>query len=57
MPSYTTIRKRSSELLTALGALSVAQEKERPASEVGPLTSNALHALSDYRKSRGELAA
>lgn len=55
--SHAAIHVHASEVLTALGALAVAQEEERPADEVDSLAGDVSHALDDYRESRGELAA
>ena len=40
----------------ALGALAVAQEQERPVSEVDGLAGDVKLALDSFRESRGELA-
>lgn len=55
--SHAAIHIHASEVLTALGALAVAQEEERPADEVDSLAGDALHALENFRESQGELAA
>ena len=55
--SHAAIHVHASEVLTALGALAVAQEEERPADEVDSLAGDVSNALDDYRESRGELAA
>ncbi|MCH7906768.1 MAG: hypothetical protein IIB26_04985 [Chloroflexi bacterium] len=57
MANHAAIHVHASEVLTALGALAVAQEEERPADEVDSLAGDVSNALDDYRESRGELAA
>ena len=57
MPNHTVIHIHASEVLTALGALAIAQEEQRPAGEVKSLAGDVLHALDNYRESSGKLAA
>ena len=57
VPSNTATHVHASEVLTALGALAVAQEEERPVGELESLTGDVLHALDNYRETGGELAA
>ncbi|MDA1257367.1 MAG: hypothetical protein O3C10_05920 [Chloroflexi bacterium] len=57
MSKYAANYIHASEVLSALGALAVAQEEDRLLSEIDSLTGDVLDALDDFWESRGDLAA
>lgn len=57
MSIHSTSDTHTSEVLTALGVLAVAQEEERSSSELDALTGDLTHALDSFKQSRNEMAA